>query len=215
MNILRIALNEVRIVLKDRQILLWWLAMPLAFVFIFSFTVNDYTSDGIYLPVLQYDDHELADLFIEQLHGEGYWVQIRPREDEALISEWPRALIIPENFSQSILQGQRVDLILAEGSDTPERSISAKALLARVLVKLNTAVAAIDLVERGWNPETKKQDLNFTPARGSAVARRYMERHVAPTIESRQLIAAANRGARPRPAGAGPGSSAPPADPSS
>jgi hypothetical protein len=46
MNILRIALNEVRIVLKDRQILLWWLAMPLIFVFIFSFTVNDYTSDS-------------------------------------------------------------------------------------------------------------------------------------------------------------------------
>lgn len=156
MNILCIALNDIRIVLKDRQILLWWLAMPLAFVFIFSFTVNDYTSDGIYLPVLQYDDHELADLFVEQLHGEGYWVHIRPREDEHLIGDWPRALVIPENFSQSILQGQRVNLTLAEGSDTPERSISAKALLARVLVKLNTAVAAIDLVERGWNPETKK-----------------------------------------------------------
>ena len=41
MNILRIALNDVRVVLKDRLILLWWLAMPLTFVFLLSFMIRE------------------------------------------------------------------------------------------------------------------------------------------------------------------------------
>jgi hypothetical protein len=52
-----------------------------------------------------------------------------------------------------------------------------------------------DLVEaitaNGLDPATKKADWNFTPAKGSARTERYLERHVAPSIESRQLIAAA------------------------
>ena len=57
------------------------------------------------------------------------------------------------------------------------------------------AVVVGDLVEaitaNGCDPATKQKDLNFTPAKGSARVQRYLERHVAPTIESRQLIAAA------------------------
>lgn len=52
-----------------------------------------------------------------------------------------------------------------------------------------------DLVEaitaNGLHPATKKPDWNFTPAKGSARTERYLEQHVAPSIESRQLIAAA------------------------
>ena len=57
------------------------------------------------------------------------------------------------------------------------------------------AVVVGDLVEaitaNGCDPATKQKDLNFTPAKGSARVQRYLERHVAPTVESRQLIAAA------------------------
>ncbi|NIO45411.1 MAG: hypothetical protein GTN77_01135, partial [Planctomycetales bacterium] len=38
---------------------------------------------------------------------------------------------------------------------------------------------------------TKQKDLNFTPARGTARVQRYIEQQIAPSIESRQLIAAA------------------------
>lgn len=57
------------------------------------------------------------------------------------------------------------------------------------------AVVVGDLVEaitaNGCDPATKQNDPNFTPAKGSAQVQRYLERQVAPTIESRQLIAAA------------------------
>jgi len=42
------------------------------------------------------------------------------------------------------------------------------------------------------HPAKKTPDLNFTPAKGSALVQRYLERHIAPSFESRQLIAAAN-----------------------
>ena len=52
-----------------------------------------------------------------------------------------------------------------------------------------------DLVEaitaNGYDPGRKVEDANFTPARGSATVRRHLEQHVAPSIKSRQLIAAA------------------------
>ncbi|MBI2929595.1 MAG: isochorismatase family protein [Verrucomicrobia bacterium] len=52
-----------------------------------------------------------------------------------------------------------------------------------------------DLVEaimaNGFNPATKTLDPNFTPAKGTAIVQRFLEQHVAPSIESRQLLATA------------------------
>jgi len=57
------------------------------------------------------------------------------------------------------------------------------------------AIFVCDLVEaitaNGCDPATKKKDPNFTPAKGSARIQRYLEQHIAPSVESRQLIAAA------------------------
>lgn len=62
---------------------------------------------------------------------------------------------IPASFSQDILAGQRVDLVLTKGKGNPERILAAQTLLARALIKFNCAVAAVDLAERGWTPETE------------------------------------------------------------
>jgi len=55
-----------------------------------------------------------------------------------------------------------------------------------------------DLVQaitaNGSDPAKKIPDLNFTPAKGSALVQRYLEQHLAPSFESRQLIAAAGLG---------------------
>jgi len=51
-----------------------------------------------------------------------------------------------------------------------------------------------DLVQaitaNGLEPAKKTPDSNFTPAKGSAIVQRYLEQHIAPSFESRQLIAA-------------------------
>ncbi|MCX6928435.1 MAG: isochorismatase family protein [Verrucomicrobia bacterium] len=55
-----------------------------------------------------------------------------------------------------------------------------------------------DLVEaitaNGLNPATKQSDWNFTPAKGSARTEHYLEQEVAPSLQSRQLLAAAGMG---------------------
>ena len=57
------------------------------------------------------------------------------------------------------------------------------------------AIVVADLVEaisaNGLAPDKKTPDRNFTPAEGTAQVQRHIEQHVAPTFESRQLIAAA------------------------
>jgi nicotinamidase-related amidase len=61
-----------------------------------------------------------------------------------------------------------------------------------------------DLVEaimaNGVDPVTRTPDPNFTPAKGTAQVQRFLEQHVGPSLESRQLLAAARPGERdPRP----------------
>jgi nicotinamidase-related amidase len=55
-----------------------------------------------------------------------------------------------------------------------------------------------DLVEsitaNGLDPATHQPDPNFTPAKGSRRTECYLEQHVSPSIESRQIIAAAGLG---------------------
>ncbi|MHC4638549.1 MAG: ThuA domain-containing protein [Planctomycetota bacterium] len=52
-----------------------------------------------------------------------------------------------------------------------------------------------DLVQaitaNGLDPGAKTPDWNFTPAKGSALVQRYLEKHIASSFESRQLITAA------------------------
>ena len=63
-------------------------------------------------------------------------------------------------------------------------------------------IFARDLVEaitaNGLNPATKESDWNFTPAKGSARTEHYLEQEVAPSMQSRQLLAAAGMGPAPR-----------------
>jgi ABC-2 type transport system permease protein len=154
-NVLRIALNDIRVVLKDRMVLVWWLAMPLAFVFMFSFMVRDQTQDGTWLPVIKLDEHELADVFIDQLRAEKYWIEVKTADDERWVKDWSRTVIVPASFSADILAGRRVDLTLAKGKGSDEKTLAAQTLLVRALIRFNTAVAAADLIERGWSQESK------------------------------------------------------------
>jgi len=155
MNVLRIALNDVRVVLKDRMVIVWWLAMPLAFVFMFSFMIGDRTQDRTWLPVIKMDDHELADIFIDQLRAEKYQVDVKPASDVNEVRYWSRAVVIPADFSQRILAGERVDLTLTEGQGSAEKLLAAQALLVRALIRFNTAIPAAGLIERGWSDESK------------------------------------------------------------
>ena len=65
------------------------------------------------------------------------------------------------------------------------RAMKRHGLKALVVADLVNAISA-----NGLGPDGKP-DRNFTPAKGSARVQRHIEQHVAPTLQSRQLIAAA------------------------
>jgi nicotinamidase-related amidase/type 1 glutamine amidotransferase len=44
------------------------------------------------------------------------------------------------------------------------------------------------ITANGADPSSRQPDPNFTPAKGSALVQRYLEQHLAPSLESRQLI---------------------------
>ncbi len=73
----------------------------------------------------------------------------------AILDDWSQAVVVPEGFSASILRGERVDLILTKGKGNAERFLAVQALLVRGLIKFNTAVASVDVVERGWSAEVR------------------------------------------------------------
>jgi len=154
-NVLRIAINDIRVVLKDRMILVWWLAMPLVFVFMFGFMVQDRTQDSTWLPVFVLDDHELASVFVDQLRVEKYAIDVKSAADEHWIDDWPRAVVIPATFSKDILAGKRVDLSLTKGQGSAEKHLAAQTLLVRALIRFNAAIATIDLIERGWSEQSQ------------------------------------------------------------
>jgi ABC-2 type transport system permease protein len=157
MNILRIALNDVRVVLKDKLIIVWWLAMPLAFVFMFSFMARDNSNDRTWLAVVKYDDHELADVFVDQLRRDKFRVDVKSPEDEHWVDDWSQAVVIPEGFSSEVLKGERVDLTLTKGKGNAERFLAVQTSLVRSLIRFNTAVASIDLVEKGWSQQSSDE----------------------------------------------------------
>ena len=189
MNILRIALNDIRIVLKDRMIIFWWLALPLVFTLIFGSIMGDPTQDSTWVPVFKHDDHELADIFVDQLRAEKYRIDVRPVSEEHWIDDWSRAIIIPPTFSQDILEGKRTDVTVTKGQGNPEKHLAAQTLLVRSLIKFNAAIAAIDLIKRDWSPETKQALLNELnkPALLSAETKTHFSLHAPPTGFARSL----------------------------
>ena len=66
------------------------------------------------------------------------------------------------------------------------RNIKRYGLRAYLVGDLTEAITA-----NGCDPATKKPDANFTPAKGTALVQRYIERHICPTFESRQILRAA------------------------
>ena len=80
MNVLRVAIGDLKRISKDWQAAMWLLAMPLVFAYIFGSTMRGGGAQATWIPVINLDHHELADLFIDQLREEGYWIDVKGAE---------------------------------------------------------------------------------------------------------------------------------------
>ncbi|MEW6236505.1 MAG: ABC transporter permease, partial [Candidatus Omnitrophota bacterium] len=151
MNVLRIALNDLRRILKNRMILFWWLAMPLGFVFFFGGFFNDPNQRSTWMPIFNRDPHELSRLFIDQLRTNGYSIDVRSATETVFNNHWAQAVIIPATFSADLLAGKKIELTFLPGNEDPERVLAAQARLIHAIVKFTGALAETNVAEQEWS----------------------------------------------------------------
>lgn len=149
MTFWNIALNDLKLTLKDKMFFLWLLVFPLLFAFIFGLAFPE-SSEGIQkvtLNVLDRDNSFLSKALLSELEDEKYTTNILNSEEGKTI----RTLIIPENFSSDIFEGKKVELILEKEADSNiEASQAAYSHIVKGIIKILANLAS-------FTPKSEKE----------------------------------------------------------
>ncbi len=142
-TIILLALNDLRLVARDRSSYIWMIFVPIVFVLVFAATINRGTSGPrqpkISLVVENRDQGALAKLLIGFLDDKN--VELVVIEGEAppvdSESEIVRKVVIPENFTSRVQAGEEVSLefVKASASDL-EYDFAAELLLRKATWRL-------------------------------------------------------------------------------
>lgn len=149
-RIYRIAANDFRLTWKERSVILWMFVMPLAFIAFFgmSFGRGGRTRPRARLMVENRDEGFLANELIEALRSENTAVMDSLPEGEEAI----RTLIIPRDFTRSVLGREPVTLLLSrdEGAGI-EASEAVSVVVFRGLLRVVSGLLEIEatVLERG------------------------------------------------------------------
>lgn len=155
MNVLRIALGDLKRVAKDWQATMWLLAMPLVFAYIFGSAMRGGGAQATWIPVVNLDHHELADMFIDQLREEGYWIEVKGAEAQLeLKQKWPYGIVIPAGFGEALLAGQPVKLPLVKGEGAADKFLEVQSRLTHAIVRFTEGLVLADISHRGWTNES-------------------------------------------------------------
>lgn len=157
MKLLQIAAGDLKRVAKDRTALVWMLLMPLVMAYVFGSAFGHGGQQSTWIPVINLDQHELSAMFIDQLREDGYDIDIKgPEAQRELKSKWPYGIVIPPNFSDSILQGKSIQLPLVKGNAAPNKFVEVQSRLIQAIVRFTRGLAIVDISHRPWNDETRQ-----------------------------------------------------------
>jgi ABC-2 type transport system permease protein len=157
MKLIRVAWGDLRRISKDRRAVLWALVMPLVLAFVFGHLFHYGPSPTTWIPVVDLDRSELSGLFIQQMEGDGYWIDVRGSQDERhLKNNWPWGVVIPAGFGKSVHQGQRLKITIVNGGASPEGVLEVQSRVTHAIVRFTKGLALADVSGRAWNDERKK-----------------------------------------------------------
>ncbi len=149
-HILTIALQDLRLVLRDRAAVMWMFFLPVVFITFFGLVMGGGergkpVDAKVRLTVVDHDQGYLARALIEHLHCDRLeLVELSP--EEALNSpDKIRTLVIPGGFTGSVSAGEHVTLRLEKDPDTSrEAALVAQARVVSSISRLigRVAVAA-------------------------------------------------------------------------
>lgn len=158
-RILVLAMNDLRLTLKDRPALFWAVIMPIAFIYIFGSMHTGGGSPSVGLAVVDQDESFLSKAFVAQLSEEGF--NVAAVSDSIARIDWPRFIQIPVGFQDSIALAHQVPVRFGLKADAnAEYSQTARMHIVRAVIKM-----VVDLVET-----TKRRGVTLdadVPAGGS------------------------------------------------
>jgi len=134
--------NDLKLTARDRMFFFWLLVFPLLFAVIFglAFPESSANEQKVALSVRDNDQHFLSRVLVEEMRGQKYAVELLPEGQEIKT----RALVIPKNFTDDVLAGRKVQLVLKKksGSDI-KASQAAYSHVLKGIIKLLTKVVAL------------------------------------------------------------------------
>ena len=133
----RLALNDLRLTLRDRPAFIWMLAMPIAMMWFFGGMGGDGSSASpqISLSLVNHDEGWLSTALIDELKDERIRLeQLNPEEFED--SDKVRTMIIPEQFTRGVLSGEpQVLRLVKEAGSNQGFGIAAQVHITRAMVR--------------------------------------------------------------------------------
>lgn len=150
-NIMKIAIHDLRLTLRDRSAVLWMFILPVVFATFFGLVMGGSDSapvDGsVGLTVLDLDGSDLSSALIEQMKDDRLALDIREPLSEPADST-VRTLVIPDGFEESVSAGVQSTLRLEKQPDTSEQAaLVAQARIIRSATRLITAQIMAELSE--------------------------------------------------------------------
>jgi len=125
-----IAQKEVFHILRDPQILVFALGMPVALILLFGYAVS-FDVEHIPLVVVDQDHSAESRALVRAFTAQDLFEQVATREDPAAVEPLLRrniaraALVIPEGFSRDVHRGQAVSAqLLLDGADNMSAAIA-------------------------------------------------------------------------------------------
>lgn len=114
MRLWTIAWTDLKIAVKDKMFFFWLLLFPLFFAFLFgqAFQTSSPADTRTSINILDQDRGILSEALIEELKSEKYALTLLDEKKET----GTRTLVIPPGFSEKILQGEKVELVLEKES---------------------------------------------------------------------------------------------------
>ncbi|MFQ5721208.1 MAG: ABC transporter permease, partial [Candidatus Aminicenantales bacterium] len=175
MKLWAIIWNDLKLAARDRMFFFWLLVFPLLFIFIFglAFPESSAQEQKVALNILDQDQNFLSRALIKELQSEKYAIKLLPEKQEIKT----RLLIIPENFTQNIVAGQKVELVLEKKADSNlKASQAAYSHILKGVIKLLAKVVALsseesNQLEQKFNQYQLKQLIQLRSSLGGKLKR--------------------------------------------
>lgn len=151
-TIFTIGNNDLRVFLRDRTAFIWLLGMPLAFVLFTSFSSRPRGDPWEFKPKVVLENRDagfMGGMFAAELSRQGLWV-VTPEEEP----DFPRGIIIPENFTAQVLAKEKVSasFFTDPGSGDEQETMLAKTNLFRAVVAFNSYLVESATATGGRSP---------------------------------------------------------------